>query len=450
MYAWDKFVELQERELGQETATKWLRSLKVVRFDACNLYLEAKDTFQAMWFEEHMRQKVSTHLVNNNKRRIKVHLLVANSSQAPKTRKIVKKSEKTSSTPQFSLQFDELNPQKNFSNLIVAKSNLLPVKVMNETIACAKEKRSGSFNPIYIYGPKGSGKSHLLMATCVELKKQGVSVVYARAETFADHVVASIRMGEMSTFRQAYRNSDVLIIDDVHVFSKKGATQEEFFHTFNTLHIAGKQIILSANSAPSELQNIEPRLVSRFEWGIALGLEFQDREMLEQIVLKHAELLKFSIHAKVVEFLIDTFSNCSAVIKALEALILRTHLKKSIVRTLHQLTVPVAKELLSDLLLEEQKAALTPEKIVHEAASYFGIKPEDVLGKNQTRECVLPRQICMHLCRHELKLPYAVIGDVFGKDHSTVMSSVKLIHKAIESDDKEIAGSYRAILKKVR
>lgn len=450
MQAWDKFVELQEAEIGPETAQKWLKSLKVARFDACNLYLEAKDAFQANWFEEHMREKVMAHLVNNNKRRIKVHLSVANGSGKKAGKKTDKKEPVKPAPPSFALYFDELNPFCTFQNLVISKANALPAKLLSETALPTKQNTLGSFNPIYVYGPKGSGKTHLLMATAAALKSNGISVVYSRAQTFTDHVVGSIRQGEMSNFRHTYRNSDVLIIDDVHLFSKKGATQEEFFHTFNTLHIAGKQIILSASCAPSELKEIEPRLVSRFEWGIVLGLTQPEKSTLMEIISKRAESLKFPLHQKVVEFLLESFTNCTSIIQAVEALVLRSHMKKNIVKSELHLTVPIATDLLADLLQEEEKLTLTPIKIVYGTAEYFGIKPEDVLGKTQTRECVLPRQISMHLCRHQLKMPFAAIGEFFDRDHSTVMFSVKRIQEAIEKEDKEIAGAYRLILSKVR
>ena len=131
----------------------------------------------------------------------------------------------------------------------------------------------GAFNPIYLWGGSGSGKTHLLMALTHAFKQRGLNALYARAETFTEHVVAAIRSSEMQSFRKAYRHVDVLLIDDVHVFARKDATQEEFFHTFNTLHTSGRQIILTSKCAPSLLQEIEPRLISRFEWGINVHFE---------------------------------------------------------------------------------------------------------------------------------------------------------------------------------
>lgn len=450
MQAWENFVEAQTIELGSDTVQKWLKPLKVMRFDACNLYLEAADAFQAMWFEEHIRQKVQK-LVNNNKKRIKVHLAIAN--QPPKEKKRVSATKQTRETtrPSFSLPLDELDPHCIFEHYIVTEANLLTQKVFAQIAAQTEADSVGSFNPVYVYGSSGSGKTHLLMATAHALRQQGVNSMYAKAQTFTDHVVSAIRAGEMSIFRQTYRNIDVLIIDDVHLFSRKGSTQEEFFHTFNTLHIAGKQIILSANCSPAELQFIEPRLVSRFEWGIVLPLELPSKNDAAKILAAKCEALNFPLHLKVMEFMLESFSTVKSLNKALEALILRSHLNQSSGKSTHgQMTVHFARQLLSDLLIEEENAQLTPEHIIQNVAEYFGIKPEDIYGKGQTRDCVLPRQISMHLCRMQLKMPFVKIGDLFTKDHSTVMSSVKLIQKGIDGDDAEIAGPYRMILKKIQ
>ena len=169
--------------------------------------------------------------------------------------------------------------------------------------------------------------------------------------------------------------------------------------------------------------------------------------MLFRSLNQKAQALRYPLHSKVVDFLLETFENGKSLNRALEALILRSHLNRT---TASSLTVATAKQTLSDLILEEQKSALTPDKILQEVAQYFGIRSEDIQSKAQTRDCVLPRQIAMHLFRSILKLPYIKIGDLFKKDHSTVMSSVKLIQKGIDSGNDEISSSHRAILKKLK
>jgi chromosomal replication initiator protein len=287
------------------------------------------------------------------------------------------------------------------------------------------------------------------MSLTQAFRAKGLKAIFVRAETFTDHVVTAIRAGEMSLFRQTYRNTDVLLVDDVHVFSRKGATQEEFFHTFNTLHLEGKQIILSANSSPQELQLIEPRLVSRFEWGIVLPLKQLENEELVKMLRIKAHALNFVLPLKMEEFLIETFtSSPKALIKGFEALVLRLHLDSH--HSIHSLSLPAVKNLLFDLIMEEQRSVITPPKIIQAAAEHYGIRQEDILGKAQTRECALPRQIAMHFCREKLKMPFMKIGDLFSRDHSTVMASVKHIQKCLEEDLSEVASAWHAILKKLQ
>jgi chromosomal replication initiator protein len=451
MQAWEQFLQLQEFELGTETVNKWLRSLKVQRFDACNLYLEAKDSFQALWFEEHVRSKAQTKLVNGNNKRIKIHLIVANTPALPK--KFKEKSKRKDDLSSFKLVFDELDPLCTFDNFVVNEDNGLTYKLLTEIAGLSDRDRNatqlGTFNPIYLYGRGGAGKTHLIMSLAHAFQAKGLKIIYARAETFTDHVVTAIRAGEMSIFRQAYRNIDVLLIDDVHVFSRKGATQEEFFHTFNTLHLDGKQIILSANCSPQELQLIEPRLVSRFEWGIVLPIKMLQKEEMRQILEIKANALNFPLPVKIADYLVETFvSNPKALTKALEALVLRLHLDPQ--HSVNALNVQATKHLLADLLIDEQNSALTPSKIIQAVADHYGIRTEDILGKAQSRDCSFPRQLAMFLCRQQLKLPFMKIGMLFTRDHSTVMSGIKQIQKALDQNDADIGSDYYAVAKKLQ
>jgi chromosomal replication initiator protein len=450
MKAWQQFIVEQEAELGLETVHKWLKPLKILHFDACNLYLEAKDSFQALWFEEHIRPKIQK-LVNNNNKRIKVHLSIL-SVETPKPLKVKGKKvqEEVVEAPKFTLNFDPLDEGCRLDNFVLNDNNILIHKLLCKILNNTSEL--ASFNPVYIHGPSGTGKTHLLMAVAQSLRSLGLNVIYTRAETFTEHVVTAIRAGEMSIFRQAYRKSDVLIIDDVHVFSRKHATQEELFHTFNALHLSGKQIILSANCSPADLQMIEPRLISRFEWGIVLPLEPLNNESIRQVLEHKMADMNFAMHPKVQEFLVETFSSSvKSLTRALHALILRSHLSvtsKEISGT--HLTLPHIKQLLKDLIHDEEHSALTPQKIVQCVAEYFGIRLEDILGKTQTRDYVMARQIAMFLCRHRLKMSYLKIGEFFAKDHSTVMSSVKVIQNGIDNDDRDISNPYEAIIKKLQ
>lgn len=419
--AWDKFLDKQEKELGSEIVDKWLRSLKVVHFDAANLYLQANDSFQISWFEEHMRPKIST-LLNNNYRPIKVHLSVE-----PPTLSKERAAKKSSiSSPPYQLEPDSLDPNMRFDNFIPGQVNQITYNFF-QTLS------SATFNPILLYGPAGVGKTHLLMALANHLKEQAIAVFYIHSESFTEHVVNAIRTFQMKEFRKIYRAQSVLIIDDIQLLARKAATQEEFFHTFNALHSQNHLIVLSADRPPSKLEDIEPRLISRFEWGIIFQLEKLSKTELELVLEKRGTQLQFPLNHEIINFLVETFSKSTkSLMRAYEALILRSS------KTAPPQNITQTIELISDLIAIENESKLTLEKISEQISNYFGIPVNDILGKSQSHECVLPRQVIMFLSRNILKLPYLAIGKFFSRDHSTVISSIKLIQKKIDEKDSTI------------
>ena len=426
MKAWEDFLILVAKELGKSTVNQWLKPLKVLHFDAGNLYLEAQDAFQSTWFEEHIRTKVRQSLLNNNGRPIKVHLAFTNAPQ--KTKKI------GTWKPVLNLVPDNLDPKCLFETYILGKNT--PIQLFENAV------KKALFNPIYIHGPHGSGKTHLLMATANFFKAKGISCFYVRAETFTEHVVAAIRNGAMQKFRDIYRNHDVLLIDDLHVISGRSATQEEFFHTFNTLHTAGKQIILSANLPPSRLIEIEPRLTSRFEWGLVLPSHQLEPLELQKLLCSRIQEAVFPLSQNVHEWLLSQFSSPPSLLRALDTLMLRAHLDKI---DSSQIDPAKASFFLATLLEEEKKRLITVEKIVRTVGKVYGIKMTDILGKSQTQECVLPRQIAMYLCRTYLNMPFMKIAEHFSRDHSTVMTSVKIVRNKTE----ELKSYLEAISQKI-
>jgi chromosomal replication initiator protein len=316
-------------------------------------------------------------------------------------------------------------------NFIVSPSN----QILSSLLTTAKQPEwKSEFNPLFFYGASCCGKTHLLQAFAHNFQNQNLHVLYIKAETFTENVVHAIRTGNMQDFRKEHRHADVLIVDDVEHFAKKSATQEEFFHTFNTLHSQGKQILLSADTSPSLLQNIEPRLISRFEWGLVLPIHKLEKEQIIRMLKTRCKTLSFPLSEAVLHFLLETFSsNIKSLQKSLEALVLRTtHVRSS------SLTVSQVKDILSDLMEYEKKNALNPHQIVNCVSSFFSLSPEEVLSKSQTHECTLPRQIAMFLCRSELKMPFTKIGEHFKRDHSTVMTSVRSVEDKIQKQDKEL------------
>lgn len=462
MQAWDDFLVKLEYEFGPETVARWLRTLKVVNFDACNLYLEAKDSFQVLWFDEHIRPKLS-QLVNANQKPIKVHLEVPG-AQSAKRQKVVKKA-KEEQPASFQIYFEELDPRFSFETFITTDENNVPFCLLEEVctrLVNHKLEAMSSFtqapsapsrdflNPIYLYGSSGSGKTHLLQAVTQKLRRVGYKAIYAHAEQFTEHVVKAIRVGEMSHFRKTYRSCDILLIDDVQVFGRKSATQEEFFHTFNTLHTEGKLILLSANVAPQALAFIEPRLISRFEWGISLPLSPPHNKEILKILEQKAASYQFGLSDRILEFLAETFcTNPKSAVKALDTLILRSNLQNKN-GAKGPLPLALVKSILSDVLLDQKEKALTSERILSAVAEHYGITLDDLAGKSQSRDCVLPRQLAMYLCRELLKIPFMKIGDLFHRDHSTVMSAIRQIKKQIQAPGNELSATATIISQRLR
>ena len=448
---WQSFLDKLDEELGKETVDKWVRSLVIRQGANHKLYVEVNDSFQALWFEEHLRPRL--HLFTDP---LGTQIRIVVETRDKKAIPTVRPSKVQ--LPETALHFPELDPSCTFEQFISQEDNEIVIRLLKELCSHITTERFKKLsplvssqenplkmpppNPIYISGPSGSGKTHLLMATAHRLRAAGLNVVMARSELFTEHVVRSIRSGEMSSFRKLWRNSDVMILDDVHFFSRKNTTQEEFFHTFNTLHVAGKYIILAANCLPQQLQFIEARLVSRFEWGVVLPLSPLPKKHYPSLLEKKATLLSFSIPQRIISALSDLFqSSPKACTQALEALMLRWKMAKN--RTLGSsttMTVGAMQDILSDLIERESELALTPEKIILATAEAYGIKREDLLGRSQNREYVSPRQIAMYLIRKHLKIPFIKIGDLFEKNHSTVMSSIRQVEKLIP-DPMSDAGS---------
>jgi chromosomal replication initiator protein len=450
MQAWEDFVKKQERALGKEVAEKWLHSLKVVHFDACNLYLEAKDSFHLLWFEEHIRPLLKSQLFNSNFRPVKVHL----TAEAPLPPKGAKKT-KGALLPPIDFSCDQLDPTMTLEHFVPGEANQVVFRFFCELTGFNPQTEQietptmalATFNPIYVWGGEGSGKTHLLTALTHAFKQRGLNARYARAETFTEHVVSAIRGSAMQSFRKAYRHVDVLLIDDVHLLARKHATQEELFHTFNKLHTSSSQIIFASKYAPASLTEIEPRLVSRFEWGINMHFEKLQPDDLKKVLHKRCERLHFPLNDEISHYLVHAFPGSYSLGRALEALILRSHLEGEghHKRNPRLISLDAAKKMLSDLSTLEAKNALSPEKIIALVSAKYGIRSEDLLGKSQSQECSFPRQIAMYLCRQKLRLSFQGIGRLFSRDHSTVMTSIKQIEKRVGIPDKELLHSLSEI-----
>ncbi|MCH9621903.1 MAG: Chromosomal replication initiator protein DnaA [Chlamydiia bacterium] len=427
MEAWDKFIDFIETKYGKETTDKWARTLKVIRFDACNIFIKSNDFFQTQWINEYIFPLAKEHFVDTNGKSIRIH--IDSDEKKAKVKQIDKAAPVNfTSDPVFPTStLDQYYPSQDNSFTHKALGKIFGFDTETNTLKTLLEDPP---NPVYIHGPKGSGKTHLLMSIKTLLEAHGLNTFYVSADTFTDHVVHAIRFSKMQTFRKTYRNIDALIIDDIEVLSRKNATQEEFFHTFNTLQTTGRIIILSSMFSPRKLEGIEERLVSRFEWGIMLNIDItSDKGLCIKLLNERLSLLGLVIDEATQSFLINNFSTLDKLASAIEILS-----KNSISETI---TFQGAKPILDKLIRQRLLDELNSDKILEEIAKVFGIRVVDMQSKAQTRDCVLPRQFAMFFLRHELKMPFMKIGHIFKKDHSTVMTSIRQIENQAEKNHEE-------------
>ncbi|MBM3192140.1 MAG: chromosomal replication initiation protein [Chlamydiae bacterium] len=440
MHLWDQFLEKLESEIGKDTVDKWVRPVKIVRFDACNIYLQLQDSFQKIWFKEHVLHRAEKLFLNHTLRPIKIHF----NEPAPS-------AASPSFTQSLEFPYDTLDPQFTYTSFIMPQADTITLPVLSELVGFNLVQKNFSvpkidaplYNPIVIFGEEGSGKSHLLSATALALQKAGIQALYVKAESFTEHMIKAIRMGHMNAFRSAYRSSDLLIVDSIEHFCNKSATQEEFFHTFNSYHSAGKLILLSSRLPPKKLSKMEPRLISRFEWGITLSLPLLSKKELPLLLLKKLALFNLSLPREATQYLLATFENPKALVKALETLSYKKHLSSK------PLSLEEIKTITSSLPGGPSHQKPSPEKILHAVAESFQKDLKDILGKTQTKDAVFPRKIAMYLLRQKLRMPYMKIGDLFSRDHSTVMSSIQCISKAIEKRESEVLSSLESLERKI-
>ena len=338
-----------------------------------------------------------------------------------------------------------LNPRYTFSTFVVGKNN----NFAHAASLAVAESPGEMYNPLFIYGGVGLGKTHLMhsIAHFILEKNPSANILYVTSETFTNEVIENIRSGNnmaMSKFREKYRNIDVLLIDDIQFIIGKESTQEEFFHTFNHLHGAGKQVIISSDKPPKEMSTLEERLKSRFEWGLIADISSPDYETRVAILKKREELDGYQIDDEVIQYIADNVkSNIRELEGALNAVVAYGKLNKK------DVNIESAKEALKNIISPNQKKVITPTLIVDTVCDHFHIKKEDILGSKRNAEIVQPRQIVMYLCREMTQTNFKEIGNVLGgRDHSTVIHGCKNIESELEYND-NLKNNIDILIKKI-
>lgn len=323
-----------------------------------------------------------------------------------------------------------LNPKYVFETFVIGNSN----RFAHAASLAVAEAPAQVYNPFFIYGGVGLGKTHLMHAIGHRILQTypGIKVVYISSEKFTNELINSIRDGKPESFRQKYRNIDVLLVDDIQFLSKKEHTQEEFFHTFNTLHEANKQIIISSDRPPREIQTLEDRLRSRFEWGLITDIQAPDLETRIAILRKKAILENLNVPNDVMVYIASRIDNN---IRELEGALIRVMAYASL--TNQTIDMNLATEALKDIFPNGRPKQITMELIQEVVSSYFKIKIEELLAKKRTRNVAYPRQIAMYLCRELTDTSLPRIGEMFGgRDHTTVIHAHDKISRERNEDNK--------------
>lgn len=358
-----------------------------------------------------------------------------------------KNEEAKTSNPIYNINYENanLNAKYKFDTFVVGSNN----KFAHSASLAVAESPGEAYNPLYLYGGAGLGKTHLMHSIGHFILEQNphTKIIYVTSEQFTNEVIESIRSGNaaaMTKLREKYRTVDVLLIDDVQFIIGKESTQEEFFHTFNVLHSSGKQIILSSDKPPKEMETLEERFRSRFEWGLIADIQPPDYETRMAILRKNADLYDQKIDDEIIKYIATNIkSNIRELEGAFNKVIAFAKLNKT------ELTLSIAEDSLKDIIYPDKPKEITPSLIIHIVSEHFGVSAEDITSKKRNSEFVQPRQIVMYLCRELTDIPYTSIGKLLGKkDHTTIIHGVKKIEEDLRNNE-ELKNKIEIIKKKI-
>lgn len=441
---WDSCLLSFEKSLPPQQFNSWIKPLKISS-ENDRLILTAPNTFtlkvvQDRFFQDINRLAKSAYAVAPQ---FEFRVADASSSSTPPPVSPVTEKKKivVETKPKIDTSFrgyGKLNPNLTFDNFVIGKANQLAFAAATQVA----ELPGDSYNPLFIYGGVGLGKTHLTQAigNQIILNRPQAKVCYMHAERYVADVVRAYQTNKFEEFKQYYHSLDVLLIDDIQFFAGKAKTQEEFFYAFNTLVDSHKQVILTSDTFPKELTGLESRLVSRFGWGLTIGIEPPELEMRVAILLKKATLSGYSLNDSVAFFIAK---HVNSNVRELEGALKRVEAYSKFHKRI--ITVDTAKEALKDILVAQSRQ-ISIENIQKTVADYFRIKLVDLLSKKRTRNITRPRQISMSLARELTTMSLPEIGNAFGgKDHSTVIHACKTVVELREADS-TIDADYKILI----
>lgn len=411
MESWNKVLDIIKENIGEGAFKAWFEDISFVSLQENTIFLEITDEFRLSWVLEHYSKILKDVILDVFGKEFEIKFLVKKKVEEDKNGVIYIKREE-------SIQ-SNLIDRYTFDSFVVGKCNEFAYSA-----ALAVSKSPGrTYNPLFLYGGVGLGKTHLMNAIGNFVKDtfSNLKILYIPTEVFLNEMIQALQNNRMMDFKNKFRNLDILLIDDIHFLSNKESLQEEFFHTFNTLYNEKKQIVITSDRPPRELVALQERIISRFMWGLIVDLQPPDFETRLAILRKKSEEDGIQLNEELLNFLA---TNIKSNIRSLEGAIIKLLYWSSI--TKNDITLDVAREVLKDIIIP-MKSELTADDIIKTVCNFFNVSISDIIGKSRMKNVVLPRQISIYLMRNLTRLSLKEIGKLFMKDHTTIIHSIEKV-----------------------
>lgn len=425
---WDKIVNELKKNISEEDVNKWLKNLSIDKYEENTIYLNAQNKFKKKWVEDNYIQNIKDAIktsFNITDRDIDVVININNDHESNNVHMPVNYTH--FNNEEKDVYAVPLNKEYTFENFVSGRSNQFAYSVC----MAASQSFDSAHNPIYIYGNIGLGKTHLMQATGNQIRMNNpkFKVICTTSDLFVKEFVMALRKNEADKFKDKYISADVLLFDDVQFMPKGDATLNEFFSIFSYLYANNKQIILTSNSMPENIQNIDSRLSSRFRGGIMVEISKPSIDEKIAIINKYINRIDLNMSDEIIRFIAENikYENTRDLVGLIINIRARVKLQKAV------LTLDYLTENFNDFFIEKNKV-YTADDIIEKVSSYFSIKPNDLKSTSRAKSIVIPRNIAIYLMHTELEnLTLSGIGQIFKRDHSTIMNSIKKVKSEIEN-----------------
>ncbi len=422
---WEKTLNVLKNEMSEVSFNTWMKSCSPISISEDTIKISVPNAFTRDILNNRYKDLVANSIQGICSKLYKLEFLISSEVALEETQN-QQKVKRLSLNDEIS---NTLNPKYTFDSFVIGNSN----RFAHAASLAVAEAPAKAYNPLFIYGGVGLGKTHLMHAIGHYILENNpkAKVEYISSEKFTNELINSIKHDKNEEFRNKYRNVDVLLIDDIQFIAGKEGTQEEFFHTFNALHEANKQIILSSDRAPKEIPTLEDRLRSRFEWGLIADIQAPDFETRMAILKKKADVERLNVPNEVMVYIATKIKSN---IRELEGALIRIVAYSSL--TNREITVDLASEALKDIISKRQAKSITIDSIQDIVSSYFNLRVQDFKSQKRTRNVAYPRQIAMYLSRKLTDMSLPKIGEEFGgRDHTTVIHAYEKISENLKTDE---------------